>query len=313
MVTQNYSFVINSATYGILLSTMHLTTNDITEVIQKNIVIIYHGFCTDGFGSAYAAWKKFGDDAVYIPQERTNKPFDIEILRDKEVYVLDYSFSQEVMLTCQAVAKSFTVIDHHVSAEQSVRSLNNHIFDINHSGAYLSWQYFHPNTVVPKLIEYISDSDTWAHALENWREVEAFIYSDNEQRFTFSYFDDLDKTLETSTGMELAIKVGSMLVSSFNNKVARYLELAELIDFDGQRVYAVNAPNEIKSELGHILATKTNSFAVIFNYQKGYWKCSLRSVDDCDVSIIAEKYGGGGHKNAAAFLIPTDFPLPLAH
>ena len=32
----------------------------------KKIVVIYHDQCRDGFGAAYAAWKKFGDDASYI-------------------------------------------------------------------------------------------------------------------------------------------------------------------------------------------------------------------------------------------------------
>ena len=34
---------------------------------KKEIVILYHGGCPDGFGGAYAAWKKFGDAAEYIP------------------------------------------------------------------------------------------------------------------------------------------------------------------------------------------------------------------------------------------------------
>src|SRR3989338_9515798 len=29
--------------------------------------ILYHANCPDGFGGAYAAWKKFGDSAEYIP------------------------------------------------------------------------------------------------------------------------------------------------------------------------------------------------------------------------------------------------------
>ena len=33
----------------------------------KDIVVIYHAHCQDGFGSAYAAYQKFGDTATYIP------------------------------------------------------------------------------------------------------------------------------------------------------------------------------------------------------------------------------------------------------
>ena len=38
-----------------------------SETSFKNIVIIYHTDCRDGFGAAWAAWKKFGDSATYIP------------------------------------------------------------------------------------------------------------------------------------------------------------------------------------------------------------------------------------------------------
>ncbi len=34
---------------------------------EKDIVVIYHKHCPDGFGAAYAAWKKFGDAAEYLP------------------------------------------------------------------------------------------------------------------------------------------------------------------------------------------------------------------------------------------------------
>ncbi len=42
--------------------------------------------------------------------------------------------------------------------------------------------------------------------------------------------------------------------------------------------------------------------AVMFREDDGRIKVSLRSKGDVDVSKIAEKYGGGGHKGAAAFI-----------
>jgi nanoRNase/pAp phosphatase (c-di-AMP/oligoRNAs hydrolase) len=88
-----------------------------------------------------------------------------------------------------------------------------------------------------------------------------------------------------------------------------YVNKAELISFEGYDIYAVNAPSEVRSEVGAILAEKTNSFALIFYYEPGTWKCSLRSVKDFDVVPIAEKFGGGGHKNAAAFYLTASFPI----
>jgi nanoRNase/pAp phosphatase (c-di-AMP/oligoRNAs hydrolase) len=36
---------------------------------------------------------------------------------------------------------------------------------------------------------------------------------------------------------------------------------------------------------------------------EGVVKCSLRSVDGVDISDIAKRFGGGGHKNAAGFVL----------
>ncbi|MBP6948658.1 MAG: hypothetical protein KBC41_03465 [Candidatus Pacebacteria bacterium] len=282
---------------------MNLPTN------TQQIIIIYHGFCTDGFGAAYAAWKKFGNNATYIARSREDEPFPIGYLSDKEVYVVDYSFSREEMIRYQKEATVFMVIDHHISSKSDVESLDRYIFDNNHSGAYLAWQYFHKEQEIPTLIRYISDADTWSHSLPDWKEIESFIYSNGEEHFSFQHFEHLEETLDSEEGYTRAKEIGALLDGSHTAKVNMYVDLAELVMFEGYEIYAVNAPREVRSELGHVLAQKTNSFALIFNYEKGNWKCSLRSVKDFDVSVIATKYGGGGHKNASAFMIPTDFPL----
>src|SRR3990167_9491025 len=47
---------------------------------MKNIVVIYHGKCPDGFSAAWIAWKKFGDDAEYIPGRHGEiPPEDLDI------------------------------------------------------------------------------------------------------------------------------------------------------------------------------------------------------------------------------------------
>ena len=62
---------------------------------DKKIIIIYHSNCLDGFGSAYIAWKQFGEDADYIPAHYGNSPPDV---KDKKVYIVDFSYPREVLL-----------------------------------------------------------------------------------------------------------------------------------------------------------------------------------------------------------------------
>lgn len=278
------------------------------EKNSKNILVLYHGDCTDGFGAAYAAWKKFGDTAEYIPQHRDKVP-EVSLFKDKEVYVVDYSYSQEEMRLFQSVANKFVVIDHHITAQKSIELLDEYVFALDHSGAYLAWKYFHSDTKVPRLIEYISDADIWAHSLPHWDYVESYLYKEAVDKFTFSYFEALHRELESEEGFENVLRIGKILCDAHRARVTLYADQAEKVLFEGYEIYAINAPREVRSEVGNVLAEKTGTFSLIFTYEKGLWKCSLRSVKQFDVTILAEKYGGGGHKNAAAFIVPTTFPL----
>ena len=81
------------------------------------------------------------------------------------------------------------------------------------------------------------------------------------------------------------------------------VEQARIIDFEGARVPIVNAPYINISELVGKLA-ETAPFALgWFQRADGLYAYSLRSrgPDGVDVSEIAKKYGGGGHRNSAGF------------
>ncbi len=83
-----------------------------------------------------------------------------------------------------------------------------------------------------------------------------------------------------------------------------------LVEFEGYKVYAVNAPHMFASIPGHMLATRTNLFGIVWYEDDTYINVSLRAEGDFDASIIAKKYGGGGHKVACGFKLPLGTPLP---
>jgi len=73
----------------------------------------------------------------------------------------------------------------------------------------------------------------------------------------------------------------------------------------GETGLAVNATSRYTSELGHHLAELSGSFGMVWRQLDGVLKVSLRSCGDYDVSLLAAKLGGGGHRNAASFSIPN--------
>lgn len=67
-------------------------------------LVIYHANCTDGFGAAFAAWLKLGDEAEYIPMDygevETPEDFDMKVslaAKGNTIYILDFSFPRSVM------------------------------------------------------------------------------------------------------------------------------------------------------------------------------------------------------------------------
>lgn len=278
----------------------------------RDIVIIYHDQCRDGFGAAYAAWKKFGDTASYIPRKtQTDVP---EGLTGKELYILDYSYPLETLKKLRAENKSVVVIDHHKTAEEAVTAFPENVFDLEHSGAVLAWQYFHPNTEVPLLLLYVEDHDLWNMKLPHTR---AFGAALGEHPQDFHTWDMLCKELADQSRFDAFIAHG-MIIAGFEDRlVAQLVSFAEKVRFEGHEVYAVNCSRLYRSIVAHKLATKNGKeggveMAIVYYRYGGAIHCSLRSNGEVDVRALAEKHGGGGHKNASSFQVDSFEDLPFA-
>ena len=277
----------------------------------KNTVIIYHDQCRDGFGSAYAAWKKFGDEASYIPR-RTQEPIP-DGLTDKELYILDYSYNKDTLDQLTADNKSVMVIDHHATAEEAVTSFDHNIFDHDHSGAVLSWKYFHPDTEVPKLLLYVEDHDLWKFSIEHHREFNAAL---GEYTQDFETWDQLNKNFESKVLFDSFINHGAVISGFEDNLVDRIFEFRERAMFDGKEIYVINAERIYRSILGHKLSTLNEEegripMGIVYYRYQGKVHCSLRSNGDFNVREIAERFGGGGHNNAASIRVDDFCDLPF--
>lgn len=277
----------------------------------KKIVVIYHDQCRDGFGAAYAAWKKFGDKASYIPR-KTQDPVP-EGLEHKEIYIVDYSYKKSDLEALQEKNKSVVVIDHHETAKEAVTSFKENVFDMDHSGAVLAWKYFHPHTEVPKLLLYIEDHDLWRFKIEHNREFGAAL---GEYTQDFETWDQLNKNLEDRDHFSKFISHGAALAGFEDKLVQKLVEFREKVLFEGHEIYAVNCSRIYRSIVAHELSNLNGAegrieMAIVYYRYDGKVHCSLRSNGDVDVRTMAEKYGGGGHKNASSIRVDSFQELPF--
>ena len=262
--------------------------------------VIYHADCTDGFGSAYSAWKLLGNRAEYYACKHGSVPPDVN---GKNVVILDFSFDNATTKRMIEDANELLVIDHHKSAVVELHDISNTIFDMNKSGATLAWEFFHPGKEAPKFIMYITDRDLWRWELPYSKEFSAafdmvpYDFEEFEKFEDDSVFDD-------------AVKRGSYILAYSKTVIKKVCDKAASRKIGGKDVLVVNSSHWM-SEIGARLAPDCD-IAMIWYYDHNdkIIKVSLRAFHDkIDVSEVSKKYGGGGHKKAAGFTLPGNFKI----
>lgn len=277
-------------------------------MIEKEIVVLYHGKCPDGFGGAYAAWKKFGDTAAYLPVDHGDPP--PEGLDGREVYLVDFCYEDsEQMEMLAKTTKRFVVLDHHESSQTFVEAAPEHVYDKNRSGATIAWTYFHPEAPMPRLMTFLEDGDLYRYALPETRDIFSYLLV---LPFDFSAWDSLALGLEDEAAREAILKKAAAYTEFFEAFARMSVERAKKVLFEGYEVYFVAThPNiTVKSYVAHELYAKLPPFALVVTAHPNGFGVSIRSDGSVDVSKIATKYGGGGHAGSAGFFIPNDAIMP---
>ena len=273
---------------------------------MKSIVVLYHKNCPDGFGGAWTAWRKFGDKAEYVPVSANTLPERLPT--GKEVYIIDNSYSRDIMQKLEKSNKSLVVIDHHMSQKDEVSSFPQNVFDVTHSGSVLAWKYFFPKKSVPFLLKYVEDRDLWIHKMPHYQEIRMYIDS---FPLSFLEWNKLYKVLETSEGRKNCLKEGGAILRYWDTLVQEAVGNAYLVSFEGHAILAANVGTaKLHSTVGHFLHTKQPPFALTWYEDGKEARVSLRSNDTFDVSKIAKKYGGGGHPRASGFRFPVEKKKP---
>jgi len=273
--------------------------------------VFYHDNCNDGFGAALCAWKALGEsNAKYIPiqyntMEETIWRYNLHMSKQtKEIYFLDFCPSEK-MIAHLACKHNVYTIDHHITAQSTIKNASErwkqtfrYKFDTKKSGTMLTWEYFFPRSIVPLFVKLLDDYDL----------------------YTFKYGNDT-KTLFNALEMvpkEFVEWNRYMSIVELNRLLSRYASIQEYIKvkaaqvaenafygtISGYKAKFVFCPIYI-SEVGNLIANALDvDVAVVVSLNEfNKAKVSLRSVGNIDVSLIAKKFGGGGHKNAAGFYL----------
>lgn len=305
---------------------------------MSEYLCIYHGNCADGFGAAWAVKEALGDSVEFHAGAYQRPPPNVN---GKKVILVDFSYPPETLMAMIEDAYSILVIDHHKSAMEAMEkhewpswlttdmskytgpvdftryqqnlyqdecencgSRIYFYFDMDRSGAMMAWDFFHPEKDAPPLIGHIQDRDLWKFELEGTRQIQAALFS-------YPYdFDIWDSLMHKPEALKLE---GYAIERKHFKDIHEFIGVAASThNIGGHIVPTLNAPYFWSSDAGHIMS-KGHPFAACYWHTDTGMTFSLRSDDDgLDVSEIALKFGGGGHKNAAGFSIDHHNILCLA-
>ncbi len=254
-------------------------------------VVFYHAECADGFGAAWAIWKRF-PSTKFVAVKHGDPPPLLE-LTGQRILIVDFSYPRPVLEAMAEEAESLLVLDHHITAEQALAGLPFAYFDQKKSGAVLAWEWAHTEPA-PWLLQYIQDKDLWQWALPASREINAALAS---YPFDFHLWDRFKQhELEQE---------GRAILRYENELVGKLAAQAEMMEFQGQTVPAVQSAI-LTSQIGERLSPD-HPFCIIWHDRNGRRYYSMRSREDgTDVGSIAASFGGGGHTHAAGFSVPLN-------
>ncbi len=256
--------------------------------------ILYHANCNDGKGAALCAWMRFGEEARYIPVQYGENPPKIDC---GEVYILDFSYPRPVLEELRQKVDLLVVLDHHKTAQEVLDGFPGATFDMNKSGAMLAWEYFFPEEKPPMLIQLIQDRDLWRFVYAQTRDVHAGLKLHEDFREWEAFLHDVTPLERSGNAINQFLDIEAEKVIRIGPR--RW-------EFTGDIIPVYNLPEFMSSNTLHMALEKYRDAPYAVAYfdlpDKRIYSLRSRSGEDVDVSKIAKRFGGGGHKHAAGFM-----------
>ncbi len=261
------------------------------------------------------------------------KPFPFDsIKKDEQIWIVDYSISPEEMLKLLSITQDITWIDHHKTAIEKYANFPHKIRGIRKDGeaaCVLTWKYIHWFTArgegvedlsktsedlkIPRCIELVGDRDIWAwkfgEETKNFFNGSQLHDTSPSSEFWWKCMDlELDPTL--GEGNLAGQKRGQIFWDDLLNAGKIIEQYKQSTDksinnslgwntiFEGYKCWAINRARTSSDRYGDRI--KEYDILLPYFHDGNQFTVSLYS-EKVDVSDIAKKYGGGGHKKASGF------------
>lgn len=277
------------------------------------MLCIYHIADHDGKGSGAVVKSVYPEIKLLGLNHDMEIPYD-EIERHEMVVVCDFALPVDYMFELSK-RKDFTWIDHHASVieeyEKALKAGTEPIKGLRRTGTAaieLSWEYYYPGRPVPLGISLLAKHDIFDLSDPRVQPFEYAMQSLGQNRPDDPVWTELFAgRLDT----EKMIGEGERILAWIN---ARNYHLVRSMAFeteiDGLKCICANMPQGRSSFFDTLDGIK--DYDVMINFymnKKRRWNLSFYSAKkEVDVSKIAARFGGGGHKGAAGASALAELP-----
>lgn len=282
----------------------------------------YHA---DADGKCAGFWvaRNVGINDNYVPEMyeiNYNIPFPMNlILPNEKVYIVDFSISPEEMTRLLAITKDVTWIDHHKTAIEKYKDFPHELRGVRIdgvAGCMLTYCYIHHMTsrgegeIKPFDPSMMKDAPYFTKLIADW-DVWKFEYGDDTRYFhtafeSYDFHPNSDSWNMFFTHNDDQIEDGGLIeqgkiMTRYRDQWAKTYCKSKGFEtiFEGYKAFALNL-GLCNSEYFKSVDNGTYDLLIPFSFDGDEWIISLYSRN-IDVSEIAKKYGGGGHKGAAGF------------
>jgi len=282
--------------------------------------IVFHSADLDGHASGAIAryYYEYVDGAAYTMHPYNyGQTLPIEEWVDDKIIFLDCSIQPEEAMLDVIKRYETIIIDHHESTRNLLFHAAGGMHEIGRAGCELAWDYFFEDRV-PQFISLLGRYDVWDNGDKNkWeRRILPFQHGMKMQNTNPEYDDNFYMWAE---------KIGQAQAHHFRDldewiddvtykgktalKYSRWLNrsgagaLCHEVDFEGMKALVANTFIKNSQFFESKWNPEIHDCMVAWTWNGPYneYGVSLYTTKDIDLSLVAKKFGGGGHRQAAGF------------
>ena len=286
--------------------------------------VIHHNDA-DGYMSAKIVSTAQGlNDNDFICMDYTRE-LDLSLIDKNElVYIVDYSLEPYLMGELLNKTKNVIWIDHHKTAIDKYKDFPN-VDEIKGfrfdgiSATALAWLYMRGLTVntgnytkdyyymmtklekAPLSIQLINDWDVWNHFKSDTKPFMVALNSEIDcwESPNNSFWYDLYKS---GSFVKELVEQGRVMTKFRDGWASKFrFNYGFTINLEGHKVFCLNLGNANSEYFGDLIDKFDAVMTFCYKGTLNLFNASIYSNGNVDVSEIAKKFGGGGHKGASGF------------